>query len=65
VVRGSPEARSFSVIYLKQGRVIALDCVNMTRDFTQGRHLVLHRASPGSAQLADTEVALKSLHVIP
>jgi 3-phenylpropionate/trans-cinnamate dioxygenase ferredoxin reductase component len=65
VVRGSPEARSFSVIYLKQGRVIALDCVNMTRDFTQGRHLVLHRASPSSAQLADTAIELKSLHVKP
>jgi 3-phenylpropionate/trans-cinnamate dioxygenase ferredoxin reductase subunit len=65
VVRGSPEARSFSVIYLKQGRVIALDCVNMARDFTQGRHLVLQRASPSSVQLADTEVALKSLYVMP
>jgi 3-phenylpropionate/trans-cinnamate dioxygenase ferredoxin reductase subunit len=65
VVRGSPEARSFSVIYLKQGRIIALDCVNMARDFTQGRHLVQQRASPSSAQLADTEVALKSLYVMP
>jgi 3-phenylpropionate/trans-cinnamate dioxygenase ferredoxin reductase subunit len=65
VVRGSPAGRSFSIIYLKQGRVIALDCVNMARDFTQGRHLVLQRASPSSVQLADTEVALKSLYVMP
>jgi 3-phenylpropionate/trans-cinnamate dioxygenase ferredoxin reductase subunit len=63
VVRGSPAGRSFSIIYLKQGRVIALDCVNMARDFTQGRHLVLHRSRPSSAQLADPEVALKSLYV--
>jgi 3-phenylpropionate/trans-cinnamate dioxygenase ferredoxin reductase component len=65
VVRGSPDARSFSVIYLKQGRVIALDCVNMARDFTQGRHLVQQRASPSSEQLADTDVALKSLYLMP
>jgi len=62
VLRGSPDARSFSVIYLKQGRVIALDCVNMPRDFTQGRHLVLHRARAPVAQLGDPEVALKSLY---
>ena len=28
VLRGDPAARSFSIIYLKAGRVIALDCVN-------------------------------------
>ena len=36
VTRGDPAARSFSVIYLKQGRVIALDCVNAVRDYVQG-----------------------------
>ncbi len=40
VVRGDPGARSFSLVYLREGRVIALDCVNATRDFVQGRALV-------------------------
>lgn len=41
VVRGDPAARSFSLVYLREGRVIALDCVNATRDYAQGRALVV------------------------
>ena len=61
VVRGKPEARSFSVIYLKQGRIIALDCVNMVKDYVQGRKLVEARVSPDLARLADAEVPLKEM----
>ncbi|MGQ4828477.1 oxidoreductase C-terminal domain-containing protein, partial [Enterococcus faecalis] len=32
VLRGDPATRSFSLIYLRDGAVIALDCVNATRD---------------------------------
>jgi len=61
VVRGDPATRAFSVIYLKEGRVIALDCVNMTRDYAQGRALVLAGAAPDPALLADPETPLKGL----
>ena len=61
VLRGDPSTRSFSLIYLKQGRVIALDCVNMVRDYVQGRALVVEGKSPDPAKLADTAVALKEL----
>jgi 3-phenylpropionate/trans-cinnamate dioxygenase ferredoxin reductase component len=61
VLRGDPAARSFSIIYLKQGRVIALDCVNAVRDYVQGRALVVEGKSPDPARLADTNVALKEL----
>ena len=61
VVRGNPEARSFSVVYLKQGRIIALDCVNMVKDYVQGRKLVEAQVSPDLAKLADAEVPLKEL----
>jgi 3-phenylpropionate/trans-cinnamate dioxygenase ferredoxin reductase component len=61
VLRGDPSARRFSVVYLRQGRVIALDCVNATKDYVQGRALVAARAAPPAAQLADAGVALKSL----
>lgn len=61
VLRGDPAARSFSVIYLKKGRVIALDCVNATRDYVQGRKLVTERLSPDKAQLADATVPLKEI----
>lgn len=61
VLRGDPATRSFSVVYLKQGRVIALDCVNATRDYVQGRALVIGRAAPDRTLLADTATPLKSL----
>jgi 3-phenylpropionate/trans-cinnamate dioxygenase ferredoxin reductase subunit len=61
VVRGDPATRSFSIVYLKQGRVIALDCVNAVRDYVQGRKLVLDGAAPDRAMLADPSLALKEL----
>jgi 3-phenylpropionate/trans-cinnamate dioxygenase ferredoxin reductase subunit len=61
VVRGDPGTRSFSVVYLKGGRVIALDCVNATKDYVQGRKLVVDGLSPTREQLADTSVLLKEL----
>jgi len=61
VVRGDPAARSFSVIYLKGGKVAALDCVNAVKDYAQGRKLVENRSTPDAAQLADIAVPLKEL----
>lgn len=61
VLRGDPAARSFSVVYLKGGKVIALDCVNMVKDYVQGRKLVEAGASPDLTQLADANVPLKEL----
>jgi 3-phenylpropionate/trans-cinnamate dioxygenase ferredoxin reductase subunit len=61
IVRGDPAARSFSVIHLKQGRVIALDCVNSTKDYVQGRKLVETGAVIDPARLADASVPLKEM----
>ncbi|MFC3581702.1 NAD(P)/FAD-dependent oxidoreductase [Sphingomonas hylomeconis] len=61
VLRGDPATRSFSLVYLKAGRVIALDCVNATRDYVQGRALVLAGAAPDPARLADPGQVLKEL----
>jgi 3-phenylpropionate/trans-cinnamate dioxygenase ferredoxin reductase subunit len=62
VLRGDPAARSFSLIYLKQGRVIALDCVNAARDYVQGKALVEQGAAVAPQALADTAVPLKHWH---
>ncbi len=59
VQRGDPTTRSLSWIYLKDGAVIALDCVNMTRDYVQGRKLVVDRVVADPARLADISVPLK------
>jgi 3-phenylpropionate/trans-cinnamate dioxygenase ferredoxin reductase subunit len=61
VTRGDPATRSFSVIYLKAGKVIALDCVNAIKDYTQGRKLVELGLVADAGALANTEVALKEL----
>ncbi|WP_432201460.1 NAD(P)/FAD-dependent oxidoreductase [Erythrobacter sp. W53] len=61
VLRGNPEDRKFSVVYLKEGQVIALDCVNNTRDYAQGRKLVEARAEISPELLADTETPLKEM----
>ena len=61
VLRGQPAERSFSVVYLRHGAVIALDCVNATRDYVQGRKLVIDRARIDPARLAESSVPLKEL----
>ena len=61
VLRGDPATRRFSVIYLKQGKVIALDCVNMVKDYVQGKALVVGGAQFTAEQLADTSLTLKEL----
>jgi 3-phenylpropionate/trans-cinnamate dioxygenase ferredoxin reductase subunit len=61
VVRGRPEERSFSVVYLLQGRVIALDCVNQTRDYVQARKLIADRVTVDPERVADPSVPLKAL----
>ena len=61
VLRGDMSARSFSLIYLKAGRVIALDCVNATRDYVQGKALVAGGLRIDPVRLADAEMPLRSL----
>lgn len=61
VLRGDPATRSFSVIYLKAGKVIALDCVNMIKDYVQGRKLVEAGAVIAPEKLADAGTPLKEL----
>ncbi|MBS7669471.1 NAD(P)/FAD-dependent oxidoreductase [Croceicoccus gelatinilyticus] len=61
VLRGNPDDRSFSVIYLKEGRIIALDCVNKIKDYVQGKKLVEGRAVIDRDILADDTLALKEM----
>lgn len=59
VLRGSTKDSSFSVIYLRDGRVIALDCVNSVADFAQGKQLVAQGTRASSSALSDAAVPLK------
>lgn len=59
VMRGDPATRSFSIIYLKNRKVVALDCVNNVRDYSQGRRLVDLGICADSTQISDTGRQLK------
>lgn len=61
ILRGAPDARSFSVVYLRDGRVVALDCVNATKDYVQGRKLVEAGARIDPKLLEDVATPLKEL----
>ncbi|MBB5711569.1 NAD(P)/FAD-dependent oxidoreductase [Sphingomonas xinjiangensis] len=61
IMRGDPAARSFSVVYLREGRVIALDCVNAVKDYVQGRKLVVEGIAADPTALADASRPLKDL----
>jgi 3-phenylpropionate/trans-cinnamate dioxygenase ferredoxin reductase subunit len=61
VVRGAPESRSWSLVYLRAGKVAALDCINAPRDYVQGRALVERGARIAPRLLADAKVPLKSM----
>ena len=61
VLRGDQATRSFSVIYLKQGRMIAIDAVNAIKDYVQARKLVEEGAVIAPEDLADTSRPLKEL----
>ncbi|WP_066713168.1 NAD(P)/FAD-dependent oxidoreductase, partial [Sphingomonas adhaesiva] len=58
VVRGEVASRRFSLVYLKEGRIVALDCVNTVKDFAQGKALILRDDIPREV-LADSSRPLK------
>ncbi|WBO23139.1 NAD(P)/FAD-dependent oxidoreductase [Sphingomonas abietis] len=65
VIRGDIASRSFSVVYLKQGHVAALDCVNATKDYVQGKALVAGRLVIAPERLANAATPLKNMVNMP
>lgn len=61
ILRGDPASRSFSVLYLKGGKLIACDAVNAIKDYVQARKLVEEGAAIAPADLADASRPLKEL----
>ena len=61
VLRGDPATRSFSVIYLKEGRIVAIDCVNQVKDYVQARKLIEADARIAPERLADAATPLKEM----
>ncbi len=63
VVRGDPASRKFSVIYYRDGKVVALDCVNATKDYVQGRKAVVEGLNLDKDELVNTEIPIKEVGV--
>lgn len=59
ITRGSPASRSFSVCYLREGELIAVDTVNAPKDQMAARKLVAARARPDRAKLAEPDIPLR------
>ena len=61
IVRGDPDSRTFSCLYLRDGQLIAVDAVNSPKDFMQSKALIAAHAVIDSDLLADPENELKNM----
>ena len=61
ILRGNKDDRSFSVAYLKQGQLIAMDCVNSAKDYVQARKLLELGIIVDPSVLADVSAPLKDV----
>ncbi len=61
VVRGDPSSGAFSVFYLKEGVLIAVDAINSPREYMMGRKLIAEHSRPDPARIANTDISVKEL----
>jgi 3-phenylpropionate/trans-cinnamate dioxygenase ferredoxin reductase subunit len=61
VLRGDPAAEKFSVLYFRQGELLAVDAVNMPADYLAVRKALTQGIPLAPADVADTAVSLKSV----
>jgi 3-phenylpropionate/trans-cinnamate dioxygenase ferredoxin reductase subunit len=61
VVRGDPATDRFAVVYLRDGRICAVDCVNSPGDFMVAKQLIGRGTHVERDDLADGSVPLKVL----
>ncbi|MGA7781743.1 MAG: FAD-dependent oxidoreductase [Paraburkholderia sp.] len=61
-VRGDrATGRSFSAFYLKNGKLVAADCINRPQEFMFSKKLIAEHIEVSPAHLADESLAFKSL----
>ncbi len=61
VIRGNPAEQRFACLYLRDGRLIAVDAVNSPREFMQSKALIAEGRVLATEHLADPEVNLQDL----
>ncbi len=61
VVRGDVAERKFSVVYLRDGAIAAINVVNNMKDFLPAKKLIAGKIKVDPARVADPDVSLKDL----
>jgi 3-phenylpropionate/trans-cinnamate dioxygenase ferredoxin reductase component len=61
VVRGEPDSEKFSVLYYREGRLLAVDAVNAPGDYMVVRKALTQGASIPADRAADAATPLKQL----
>jgi 3-phenylpropionate/trans-cinnamate dioxygenase ferredoxin reductase subunit len=61
VMRGNPDEKSFSCLYLRNGQLIAIDAVNSPKDFVQSKALIAVHAVIDPEKLAHPTIQLKDM----
>lgn len=61
IIRGNPDSRSFSCLYLNDNRLIAVDAINRPKDFIQSKKLIANHAVINPTLLADSNIELKNM----
>jgi 3-phenylpropionate/trans-cinnamate dioxygenase ferredoxin reductase subunit len=61
ILRGDPAMRAFSCLHLRDGRLVAIDCVNRGADFLGAKKLIAERRPIDRARAADPEIRLGDL----
>jgi 3-phenylpropionate/trans-cinnamate dioxygenase ferredoxin reductase subunit len=64
VIRPPSKAEGFIAFYLKEGRMIAADCVNAVAEFNQAKRLITHKSLVDAVALADPDTDLKSIPTV-
>lgn len=61
VIRGEPASRSFTVFFLRNGRLTATYAINSPREFMLSKKLIALGARPEPSLLRDTSVSFKEI----
>jgi 3-phenylpropionate/trans-cinnamate dioxygenase ferredoxin reductase subunit len=61
IQRGDPATRAFSCLHLRDGRLVAIDCINRGADFLAAKKLIAERRPIDPAWAADPEIRLSEL----
>jgi 3-phenylpropionate/trans-cinnamate dioxygenase ferredoxin reductase subunit len=61
IVRGKPDEERFSVLYYRQGRLLAIDAINQPADYIAVRKALSDRATVAPDRAGDPTISLKTL----